>query len=65
MGCGLLCAALLPVACAVRGVVMRESLVPPSGFNDENRMEPANAWGDAAGCDYFVTSRRRRQGRGG
>lgn len=37
----------------------------PPGFNDENRMEPANAWGDAAGCDYFVTSRRRRQGRGG
>ena len=37
----------------------------PPGFNDENKMESANFWDDAARCDYFVTTRRPAKGRDG
>jgi alpha-1,2-mannosyltransferase len=46
------------------GLLPRPFLEEPGGtaaspleFNDENRMEEANFWDDAAWCDYFVTSR--------
>ena len=57
MGCGLLCASLLPVACAVRGVVMRESLVPPFKHSNAYGSRVASAhWdqGDARVLESFI-----------